>query len=69
MFSAGILSDLKDACGMGGCNLITVNQSPCDNFRLQPGDSEPTAVVTANSHSRPHSGSKILYTTKLSLQS
>ncbi|KAL8597159.1 hypothetical protein ACOMHN_050495 [Nucella lapillus] len=46
-----------------GCNLTTVNQSPCHNFRLQPvnqspcdnfrlqPDSEPTAVVTANSHS------------------
>ncbi|KAL8594845.1 hypothetical protein ACOMHN_016086 [Nucella lapillus] len=27
-----------------GCNLTTVNQSPCDNFRLQPDHSEPVSL-------------------------
>ncbi|KAL8611690.1 hypothetical protein ACOMHN_063475 [Nucella lapillus] len=51
-----------------GCNLTTVNQSPCDNFRLQPDHSEPTVVVTANSHS--HTPAQKFYThkTKLSLK-
>ncbi|KAL8563145.1 hypothetical protein ACOMHN_019112 [Nucella lapillus] len=28
-------------CGSCSCNLTTVNQSPCDNFRLQPVNQSP----------------------------
>ncbi|KAL8602358.1 hypothetical protein ACOMHN_022871 [Nucella lapillus] len=35
---------LLDTTLPSGCNLTTVNQSPCDNFRLQPDHSEPVSL-------------------------
>ncbi|KAL8600942.1 hypothetical protein ACOMHN_030599 [Nucella lapillus] len=31
----------RPASASEGCNLTTVNQSPCDNFRLQPVNQSP----------------------------